>query len=436
VDFLKLVQKKEQIADNKIIIATVILVVLIMSAIVFWPGASQHKLLTYLPEGASFYWHWTSKNYFSQDFLAQTEVDSRMDELKNILGSNFLNLQEVLWFQVDNNSANDNYLLRFSRLPRSYVRDLEDRRLDFRVYSPAKNILLINKGKSIDNLIANPDKTDYFDAGMSIYWQKNQAPDFLQELAGTLEPLFSTNDVLINWQKVSLQRNKLVLLEERAVGVKDFKNFFTPADFELAFGFGSQMSDDLAGKISNDLLKPFFDSLPYYHLSKTAIKERILKDTIVWQKGDGWLLASHQPFRENILDFIHNLKVEEVARVLSDGTAYTELVAAKDQTIIEQQINGQKILQIDQIFLWDIGEQHYLTNRREMIENLSSDNHYLVNILQDCVSMDAQIGDFIYLATANLPTGQIKDYLLDNQVSKLEMFSFATGTISGLNICF
>ena len=93
-------------------------------------------------------------------------------------------------------------------------------------------------------------------------------------------------------------------------------------------------------------------------------------------------------------------------------------------------------MSIDQIFLWDIGEQHYLTNRREMIENLSSDNHYLVNILQDCVSMDAQIGDFIYLATANLPTGQIKDYLLDNQVSKLEMFSFATGTISGLNICF
>ena len=436
MDFLKLIQKKEQLADNKIIIMTVVLVVLIMSAIVFWPGASKHKLLTYLPEDASFYWHWTNKSYFSQDFLGEKEGANRMEELKSILGSNFLNLQEVLWFQTNGNFDNDNYLLRFSRLPRSVVKDLEDKNFDFHIYSPQKNILLINKGKIIDDLTADPDKLGHFEAGMSVYWQKNKEPEFLRGFSDLLDPLFLNDEVLINWQKTATQRNKLILLEDRVSEIKDFKNFFAPADFDLVFGFGSQMSDDLAEKISSDLLKTFFDSLPYYHLSQAAIKERILNDATIWQKGDGWILASHQPFGENILDFMQNLKVEEVSRVLSDGTAYTELVAAKDQNIVERQINGQKVLQIDQLFLWDIGEQHYLSNQQELIEELSSHSLRVLNIFQDCTNLEAKIGDFVYLDTANIPTGQIKDYLLAKQITKLEMFSYATGTISGINICY
>lgn len=437
MDFIKLVQKKEQILDNKLIIGLVFVIILIISVIIFWPRSSKHQLLSYLPPETSFYWHWTNKNYFSQDFWQIAEPNNRLKYLENVLGSNFFNLQEILWFQLEGNSVNNNYLLRFSRLPQSFVNDLQSKNPDLNIYNPQPNILLINRGKNLTSLTAELENKSYFSEGVSVYWQKNKAPDFLSELSVILEPLFSGQEVFINWQNDFQQINRVVLLDQNSTNIKNFKNFFIPSKFDLAFGFGKQIDNDLAENISNNLLKSFFDTLPYYNLSVEAIGERILNDALLWQDGDNWILASHQPFTENIFDFIKNLKVEETKKVLADGTAYTELVAAKDQDIQEHQINGQKILQIDEVFLWDIGEQHYLSNSQALMTDLSTGRHHLSDLLKNCSSnLTADIGDLLYLKTANLPDSQLKNYLTNHQITKLEMFSYATGTISGLNICF
>ena len=123
--------------------------------------------------------------------------------------------------------------------------------------------------------------------------------------------------------------------------------------------------------------------------------------------------------------------------VLSDGTAYIELIAAEQQDIIEHQINDQQVSQIDQLFLWDIGDQHYLSNKKELIEELTTHNYHLASLLDDCLGqIDVRIGDFIYFNNKNILEGPIKNYLLNKNIDSLQMVSYATGTITGINICF
>lgn len=436
MEFIKLVQQKDQKSDNRIIIGTVLLVILIMSAIVFWPSGSSHRLLTFLPDNVSFYVHWTNKDYFNQSFLSNETLNREIEELKNVLSGDFLNLQEVLWFEIDNNSANNNYLLRFSRLPRSSVEKLQTRYPDFNIYSPQKNILLINKGNKIDDLQAAEPNGFNFAKGVSFYWVKNQAPQFLQDIAVFLEPAFYGDNILINWQS-SQSQNRLALREQRPVDMYDIKYFLSPRDFDIALGFNSQLSETWSEQLSQEVLPSIFDSLPYYNLDKDVILERLLADSILWQKDDGWILASYQDFGLDILSFIQNLNVQEERAVLADGTAYIELVAAENQNIINHQIKGQTVRQIDKVFVVDIGQQHYLSNKLELIEQLLSTDYYLQDLFQSCgVLSDGKIGDFVYLNADVLSDGPLKNYLLANNLGNLQAFSYATGTISGINVCF
>lgn len=436
MEFIKLVQQKDQKSDNLIIVGTVLLVILIMSAIVFWPNGPKHRLLAYLPESASFYIHWMSEDYFYKGFLAENELTQEIADLKNILQGDFLNLQEILWFQTDNNLANNNYLLRFSRLPRSSIEKLQQRYPEINIFSPQKNILLINDGTKIENLEVSDKGINYFDDGISFYWTKGKSPQFLGDIAALVEPAFSSESILVNWQK-SQSKNQFSLLENKAVKNYDIKYFLTPRHFDIALGFNSVLSPDWSNKLSNGLLQNIIDSLPYYNLNQDAIERRILTDSMIWQKDDAWILASYKDFNVDILDFIRNFKVGEQNKVLSDGTAYVELVAADDQTIVEHQIGDQKVIQIDQVFSLNIGQQHYLGNKLELLAELIVEKYSLLDFFQFCGAWpDSNIGDFVYLKTDNLSAGQLKEYLLSNNINYFQAFSYSTGTISGLNICF
>lgn len=437
MDFLKLIQQKEQKIDNKIIMAMVILVFLIMSAVVFWPTHKKNYLLAYLPDDASFYYHFTTKKDLTQAFFAKEIVQERTVELEKLLAGNFLNLQEVLWFQTAGDITNNSYLLKFSRLPKSFLDDLAKENSQLKAYSPEKNILLITEKDLVAPLLANEQKKIYFPQGASIYWQKNKAPEFLNSLASILEPVFQGEDLLLNWQKLSDGKTRLSLLENNQSDIKNIKYFLTPENFDSVLAFNKTLPDDLAENISTNLLKVFFDSLPYYNLSSQVLKSRILTDSIIWQDGETWLLASDKPWQDDILDFMKTLTVKEVPKVLSDGTAYTELVAADEQTIIEHQINGQMVQQIDQLFIWETQGKHYLSNKKELIAELTISKRYLKDLWFDCLDdAELSVGDFMSFTSQDIPAGVIKDYLLANNISSLKAISYATGTMSGLNVCF
>lgn len=437
MDFLKLIQQKEQKIDNKIIMAMVILLILIMSVVVFWPTHKKNYLLAYLPDNTSFYYHFTTKKDLAQAFFAKEIVQERTVELEKLLAGNFLNLQEVLWFQTSSDTTNNSYLLKFSRLPKSFLEDFAKENFQLKAYSPEKNILLITEKDLVAPLLANEQKQIYFSQGASIYWQKNKAPEFLNSLANILEPVFQGEELLLNWRKLPDGKTRLSLLEKNQSDIKNIKYFLTPENFDSVLAFNSSLGDDLAENISNSLLKAFFDSLPYYNLSSQVIKNRLLTDSIIWQDGEAWLLASDKPWQDNILDFMKTFKVKEVPKVLSDGTAYTELVASDEQTIIEHQINGQKVQQIDQLFIWETQGKYYLSNKKELIVELTTSRRYLKDLWFDCLDdTELEVGDFISFTSQDIPAGSIKDYLLANNITSLKAISYATDTMSGLNVCF
>jgi len=436
VDFLKLVQQKEQKIDNKIIIIVVFLLLVLISLIMFWPKDAKHNLLAYLPKNVSFYYHITDKKNISQPFFPQEIVQDRISELEDVLGNNFLNLQEIVWFQVDGSLDTNNYLLQFSRLPKSTIDDLATNYPNYIFYSPRKNVLLITQEELPVFVEASQEKEQYFFDGLSIYWKKNESPQFLDSLADVLEPIFVGDEVLLNWHAISKTKHGLRFVENRVLRHKDIGGFLIPKNFDLAVAFTSDISDSLAKDITDNLLRTLFNSLPYYNLSTEVIKNKILSDSILWQRGEDWILASDSDWRDSILDFIKTIKTKEVSKVLADGTAYKELVAADDQAIVDYQINGQTVSQIDQLFIWDIDQEHYLSNSRQLIEELTSYNRYLNTLANDCLGDDVSIGDFVYLDTQNIVDSPVRQYLLDNNINNLQMFSYTTGTISGLDVCF
>jgi len=431
VDFLKLVQRKEHKTYNKIVISMVILVVLIISAVIFWPSSPKHQLLAYLSDDVSFYYHWTNKKTLTKDFFGQEASQEVMTDLELALGNNFLNLQELVWFRTGKKQSN-NYLLRFSRLPRSFVNDFNAPEQKYKPLILDKNVLLLSSEYIISNLEPREEKNIYFEEGISVYWQKTKAPEFLTALVDLVEPVFVGEEILLNWQEPARGKNRISLLENTTSELKDVKNFLTLKDFDLVFGFRGGIVDNFDIK----LLKTFFDTLPYYNLNDEVIKKRILTDTILWQKDDGWILASDRDWQEDILDFIDYFIVEEVPRVLQDGTAYVELVASPNQNIKEHNINGQEVSQIGELFIWNIGDQHYLSNQKKLIENLSSNNQYLGSILDNCLNKQAEIGDFVYIKDRAVLEQITANYLDDYGIEELQMISYTTSTITGLNICF
>gem|GEM_PF-3114855 len=437
MDFLKLVQKKDHKIDNRIILFTVITVILIISVIVFWPKNFKYPLVAYLSDNTSFYVHLSDKDYLKNDIVVFNDDLIQAQELESVLGSNFFNLKELILFKIDDKLDNY-YLLRFSRLPKTFVKDLTAKNSSWHSYVIDKNIVFLTKGELIEGIKANPDKQVYFEEGVTVYESKNYDSDFLKDWSNIISAAFSDEDLLINWQKLPKGVNRFSLIGTRRSESKNFNRFFTPKEFDTVFAFSDHNLDQkVVESLSNNILKVFFDSLPYYNLSTQDISDRILKDSILWQKGDQWLLASHRPFDGDILSFIKSFNVEEVNKVLSDGTAYTEFVAADNQNTIEHQINGQKVLQIDQLFVWDIANQHYLSNNREFIEKLSADNYYLSNIFKDCLdNTQLQVEDIVYFSTNNIPDSALKQYLLSNNIDNLQAFSYSDGNISGLNICF
>jgi hypothetical protein len=413
----------------------VILVVLIMSAVVFWPTSQKHHLLAYLPDDVAFYYHWTNKKTFKQDFFGQSKPQEMILDLENILDDNFLNLQEIIWFRTDKEVGGD-YLLRFSRLPKSFLEKFDSKEWKYKAVIVEKNVLLLDSDPFVENIEVDLEKSKYFEDGLSVYWQKNQAPEFLQNLSSLVESVFVGEEVLLNLQELKKGKNKLSLLENRNSETKDIANFLAPENFDLAFGFNNSMPLELTSDISSKLLKIFFDSLPYYNLSKEVIENRILTDTMLWQKDDAWILASDKEWQEDILDFIDYFVVEEVPGVLKDGTAYVELIASPNQTITEHNINGQIVAQIEDLFIWDIGDQHYLSNQKSLIEDLSSNNRYIADIFNNCVDKELKLGDFLYIKDKTISEQITASYIADYDVEDLQMVSYATGTISGLNICF
>lgn len=435
MDFLKLVQKKENKLDNGIIIFSAIVLFSVIAGILLWPQRDKTSLVSYLPADTSFYLQFSDfKKQWSDDkrseypFLDQS-LEEHFTNLENILASNYLNLEEVVIFQLDREEKVDNYLLRFSRLPKSFVSDGQNISQDFNLYSLDKNVLLIAY-QDFDYKTDYDKKEVLFDRpGLNLYWQKEKIASWLKEVSYWLEPLYTDNEIFVNLS-LDNKNTRVFLLQNTTSDLKSTNSFIMPADFDIAFGF---FNNDLQNELP---IKEIIKSLPYTNISQDWINNRLLTDSLYFAKGESWILASYNDWVSDWSYLLSNVKLEEKNRSLSDGTVYVELLASADQGPQKHEINGQELWQIDNLWAWSIGDRHYLSNDRQMMENITSRNVYLDKFFANCMDKQAILGDFLYIDKNNQENSALKQFLIDNNLEKLQITSYSSSTYQGLGLCF
>lgn len=448
MDFLKLVHKREQKGDNKIIfglIGLLFLIGLFFAVVNLLPAKEYQPLLSYLPQNVNFYYHFTDKNTFDQDILGDlklfdnTIASNRINSLRDILGPSFLNAKEIVWFKTES-SDKDNYLLRFSHFQKNVFEDLEKSHPDMYFLRLDNETLLISDSQEVYNQMSSQTVSGHFasdnNKGIDMYWRLGKSADFLDYLIPYLSTVFKSGEAHANFYRQS-KNNLYINLYGFTSSDKedDLAAYRSPLDPDFVLAFSKYTPQELKNSIESDLIRSIFDSLPYYNINSQVIEEAILDGGVIWQKDDSWIIATPIDSSAVILDLVDYYQVKEKKNTLKDGTLYTELVADDNPNKIEYNYKDKNYFQISNIFIFQDNNINYLTNNETFILEMIDSDQKLSNLWQDCQQNGYKASDFIYLDTNKLPKGGIKDYLESKAINKLKMSAYFSEKQDGIQIC-
>jgi len=447
VNFSQLFKEKSKFLDIKVILVIAVLIICLVIT-KLWSVAPQLSARDFLPLNTSFFYEWTSQKSLTDNLPPQLIIfDDQLpmekaDFLRQNLGDLFDNLQEAIWFKVAG-SEEDNYLVKFSKLSSKSFKNWHEKHPEVIYYQPSDNILMLTdsvelinsiKGKIIGHFTVN-----HLSKGINIYWQLNQPPDFLYNFSSFLAYSSENPEIFMNIQSVGQKQNKVNLFQinNQPLDIEQNVLFKIPSDFDLAIGFNASSTESLSNFLNKNLLIPIYDGLPYYNLSNQKISQYFLGDNIIFQDDDGWLMINQEDYQQKTLDLADSFEVQEINKVLPDGTAYTELIASQEQTIVEHEFADQKYWQIDGLFGIQLENYYYLSNRQYLIEDLITSDKKINNLWADCLDNSSyRVRDFIFWPTDKLPDIPIKAYLEENNLQSLDIFSYYNSAITGLQWCF
>ncbi|MCD4761003.1 hypothetical protein K8R42_03850, partial [bacterium] len=106
------------------------------------------------------------------------------------------------------------------------------------------------------------------------------------------------------------------------------------------------------------------------------------------------------------------------------------------QSQIELEHNSQKYYQVDDLYLYPDSDINYLSSKEDLIKDLISQNVLISQAWKGCLEQEAEVSDFLYLETNQLASGPIKDYLEAKSIETINISSYSTSSISGLQLCF
>lgn len=446
MSFLSLVKKEQRRFSLKwvqlAVAAIVLLAVVLFST--FWSTKPDVYAHDFLPAETNFYYEWSNKDAFAQDLnkydlFDQTVAQGHLAKVASIVGPNFSQVEELVWFTTESGSG-DAYLLRFSRLEKKYLVDLATQQPDLFFYVPASGILFIGPdeamAKTIPSFVVSRWGVNYSREGINVYWQIDKAPEFLESLSNLMLPLASTRDSFVNFTDQSIdfwQPKHASSTHESSLPLTDSK---IPQNYDLAMGFNASSTEGFDKFIVSNIILPHFDQLPYYNLSNSEVKEYLFNNSLLFSSGDAWLLVSTQDWQSKAFDLAKNLQLQEIESVLPDGTLYTELVASPEQVSLNHEFSGQSYWQVDNLYGISMLGANYLSNKSEMIEKIISSNSTLLDLWSACGKNDKEIGDFVHLNVNYLTDTALKQYLVDNNITEIDLFSYQNYTVEGLKLCF
>ncbi|MBT6690979.1 hypothetical protein HOB10_01445 [Candidatus Parcubacteria bacterium] len=449
MNFLKLVKKKEKKFDFKIVIALLVLAILLFLVRFLAPQSNVYAR-DFLPQDTTFYFQWTNQKVLLQNeadntrFFDTSVPQEHLETLQGILGKDFSNLKEVIWFRTESAQDVNHYLVRFSSLPGKFLDSLQNSNPDYFYFQPSRDILLISEsdalGQSLPELIVKRFTVNYIDQGLNIYWFPGSKPEFLSSWDNLLPEQLLARDIFINLQTTK-GHVRLNLYQTRLEGGSHKPHPLSGArllaDFDLMAGFQASSTEFATNFISRDIILQLYNALPYYNLNQEEINNYILSDSILIQDGAGWLLVGKDDWQGLAIDLAHDFELQEVSKLLPDGTTYIELLAGEEQPVLEHEFSQLKYWQIDGLYGISLDNMYYLSNEAFLLEGIINNNRPLSSVFGDCLSDSSyEIGDFISLEVDQVPASSLRDYLETKNIGTLDIFSYQNSTVEGLQLCF
>ncbi len=425
--------KKKKINIKIILILVFFIVSIILGFII--PNTSNAEVKDFLPDNTSFYYHWTSKNTFlnsfDNPFLDKQLSEDKINNLNDIFNESSNNIQEIIWFRVGDNKE-DHYLLLFSRLPYKFLDEIESDTYLFKKID--KRIILVTENQEVLDSVSLSDNSKFnistFDKGINIYWKLGYSEDILNNTF----PLLSTRDTFVNISEKKKKQIINIFQKNNDSFVKKDKSLLQiPKDFDSIISFNSSSTINFSNFVYDNILLSQFYSLPIYYDDK-SVKEYLLKDNIIIQDENSWLMINNDHY--NISNFRNSFNLEEVKKTLSDGTLYTELVFNEEEKSIDHSFKEYSYWQVDNLFGIELNKYNYLSNRQYLIEDILSDYIYLGELWKNYISNTDIVEDFIHFKVNKLPKGQLREYLEKYNVTSLDLLSYSNSMVKGYVIIF
>ncbi len=426
------------------------IVLILVFLAIFWlvkfsPQKNSGPILSYLPVDTSFFYEWTSDasradNYFSKINIFDTQVpNAKLNDLKNICSGNCPKFEEIIWFKLSSETG-DSYLLKVANWSKQSLKSVREINHNFIFKELSPDVYLITTSKSLADSVegAVNNKFSIVDekAGLNIYWQTSQAPEFLNNLTSLIRPAINGEDIFMNSQvkdgKTSLKFFQAT--NNQVVRTKSFSEVALPKDFSLALGFSSKNSAQFLEDIIPQLVEPIFVSLPEQNFQKNELNTYLASDNLLLGQGEDWLLVGFNDWQPQVNNFLSKIEAKEVRKTLPDGTVYTELQAADDQTASDHEFKGQKYWQIGDLFGGQLNSAYYLTNRQYFLEQVI-DKPVKFAAWWPCGAVEDNIGDILAWSVPALPNVPIRTYLQNINVESLNISSFSNNSTQGWQIC-
>jgi|GEM_PF-3179671 len=428
------------------------IVLILLFLAIFWlvkfsPKENSGPILSYLPADTSFFYQWTSSesktdNYFSSIHIFDTQVPkAKLKDLENICSNNCPKLEEVVWFKVKGGLEDDySYLLEVNDWPKQTLKSVREINPNFVFKELSSNVYLVTADKSLADSVKGAVNNKFIivddKVGLNIYWQVSQTPEFLNSFTALIHPAVTGEDIFMNFQTKD-GKSSLKFFQasnNQVVKTRSFGQVALPKDFSLALGFSSKNSAKFLGDVVPQLIEPIFTSLPEQNFQKNELNTYLAGDNILLSQGEDWLLVGFNDWRPQVNHFLSKIEAKEVRKTLPDGTVYTELQVADNQSVSGHEFKGQKYWQIGDLFGGQFNNSYYLTNRQYFLEQVI-DNPVKLATWWPCGKVGDSISDLITWSVPALPDLPIKAYLQNNNVESLNILSFSNNSTQGWQIC-
>lgn len=408
----------------------------------FWSVKSEVYAFDLLPPETNFYYEWPDKDTFDLElsqnvpFLELSAPNSHLNDIKVLLGNRFIDVEEIVWFQVKQNDE-DYYLIRLRSLSDKFIENLQNSQSKYKLRKARDGVLFVYTQEDLllPDLVDGRFSVNHIKKGNNIYWQIEDSPDFLVDFSDNIKPFVKYQDTYLNIESNSL--NLFQIYNESSVLDNRFSDILFPQDFDILLGLRASSTESMVNYISNQVILANFNNLPYFNLTQDKFNDYFLSDSVLWQRADDWLLIKQDDWWPLITDLASSLQLEEKKSLLPDGTAYVELVVKENQLTQHFKYMGHELWQIDDIFGTNIDRNFYISNNRNVLENLISQNVNLHTFSQVCAPAgDYSVLDILWWDNNKLKNSALKDYFISKNIPNLHIFTYQNSVIRGINWCF